>query len=76
MDARPDQSGRNAPVLQAKRDVVAGARHDELRLRVLQHEAGVATDTKLALFVRRTGLVEQAGESLKERALPGTRRTQ
>jgi hypothetical protein len=62
-------------VLEAERDVVARARHDELRLGVLQHEAGVATDAKLALLVRRAAPVEQAGKCLKERALPRARRS-
>jgi hypothetical protein len=72
--ARPDLGSGDAPVLQAERDVVAGARHDKLRVRVLQHEAGVAADAKLALLVRRRP-VEQTGESLEQRALPGARRT-
>ena len=73
VDARPDLGGGDAPVLETEGDVVAGARHDELRVRVLEHETGIATDAELALLVRRAGPVEQAGESLEERALPGAR---
>ena len=67
--ARPDLRGRDAVVLEAERDVVAGSRHDELRFRVLQHETGAAPHVKLALAVA-TGSVEETGERHKERALP------
>ena len=73
VDARPDLGGGDAPVLETEGDVVAGARHDELRVRVLEHQTGIATDAELALLVRSAGPVEQAGESLEERALPGAR---
>src|SRR5207237_8441610 len=69
-DARPDLVRRYAAVLEPECDVVTGARHDELGFRILQDEAGVATDRKLALLVRTAAPIEQAGESLKERALP------
>src|SRR5205814_416001 len=75
VDTRPDLGGRDAPVLEAEGDVVAGPRHDQLGLGVLQDEAGVAAHAQLALLVRRTGAVEQAGQSLEERALPGARRS-
>ena len=61
-------------VLEAERDVVARARHDELRLRVLQHEAGAADDAKLALRLA-AGRVEQTRERQEERALPGAGRS-
>ena len=70
VDARPDLVRRYAAVLEPECDVVTGARHDELGFRILQDEAGVATDRKLALLVRSAAPIEQAGESLKERALP------
>jgi hypothetical protein len=62
-------------VLEAERDVVARARHDELRLRVLEHEPSTTSDQELALLVSRAASVEQAGECLKERALPRARRS-
>src|SRR5438105_1489591 len=58
VDARPDLGGGDASILETEGDVVAGARHDELRVRVLEHETGIATDAKLALLVRRAGPVE------------------
>jgi len=69
VDTRPDLVRRYAAVLEPERDVVTGARHDELGFRILQDEAGVATDRKLALLVRSAAPIEQAGESLKKRAL-------
>jgi hypothetical protein len=74
VNARPDLGARDTEVLKAERDVVARACHDELRVRVLQDEAGVAAHAKLALLIRR-GRVEQAREGLEERALPGAGRT-
>jgi len=61
-------------VLEAERDVVAGARHHELRLGILEHEARTPFDVELALLVT-AGLVEQARERQEERALPGARRS-
>jgi hypothetical protein len=40
MHARPDDGGGHAVVLEAERDVVAGTRHDDLRLGILEHDAG------------------------------------
>jgi hypothetical protein len=76
MDPRPDLGGRDAVVLEAERDIVTGARHDELRLRVLQHQAGVAADVKLALLLAASASVEQSGERQKQRALPRAGRSQ
>jgi hypothetical protein len=61
-------------IFEAERDVVAGARHDELRFRILEHEASATADVELALLVARA-LVEQARERLKECALPGAGRS-
>ena len=70
MDTRPDLGGRDAVILEPERDVVAGTRHDELRLGVLEHEAGMTAHVELALAVAGTR-VEQSGERLEERALTG-----
>jgi hypothetical protein len=75
MDPRPDLSGWDAVVLETERDIVAGARHDELRLWVLEHESDAAPDDELALLVARAR-IEQARDRLKERALPRARRSQ
>ena len=39
MHARPDRGGGHAVVLEAERDIVAGARHDQLRFGILEHDA-------------------------------------
>ena len=49
-------------------------RHDELGLGVLEYEAGTPFDVELALLIT-AGLVEQARERQKERALPGAGRS-
>jgi hypothetical protein len=74
MDARPYLGGGDAAVLEAERDIVAGARHDELRLRILQHETGVSVDAELAFLLAASASVEQARESLQKCALPGAGR--
>jgi len=74
VDPRPDLGCRDAVVLEAERDVVPGARHDELRLGVLEHQAGLATDAELALLVA-AARIEQARERQKERALTGAGRS-
>ena len=74
MDSRPDLRRGHAVVLEAERDVVSSARHDELRLRVLKHESGLAAHVELALLFAGA-CVKQTCERLKERALPGARRT-
>jgi hypothetical protein len=75
MDTWPDLRGRDAVVLEAERDIVAGAGHDELRLRILQHQAGRALDAELALLLAATAPIKQAGNCLEERALSRTRRS-
>ena len=73
----PDLRGRHAAVLEPERDVVAGARHDELRLWILEHERGlgaslsrcVAAHQELALALAAAGAVEKTGERLEQRAL-------
>jgi hypothetical protein len=74
MDPRPDLGRRDAVVLKAEGDVVAGARHDQLRLGVLKHEARAAPEHELA-FPVPAGRVEQARERLQERALTGAGRS-
>jgi hypothetical protein len=74
MDARPYLGGGDAAVLEAERDIVAGARHDELRFRILQHETGVSVDAELAFLLAASASVEQARESLQKGALPGAGR--
>jgi hypothetical protein len=61
-------------VLEAEGHVVAGARHDELRLRVLEHQAGTAFDPDLALRLAASR-VQQTRERQEERALPGAGRS-
>jgi hypothetical protein len=75
MDSRPDLSRRDAVVLESERNVITGARHHELRLGILEHEAGTTSDRKLALLLA-SGRIEQARECLEERALPGAGRSQ
>src|SRR5206468_2278845 len=75
VDPWPDLRRRNAVVLEAEGDVVAGARHDELRLGILEDQAGTTAHVELALLVARA-LVEQARERQEERALPGARCSQ
>jgi hypothetical protein len=61
-------------VLETECDIVTGPRHDELRLRILQDETGVAPHAELALAVAAGG-VEQTRECMEERALPGAGRS-
>jgi hypothetical protein len=75
VDTWPDVSGRDAVVLETESDIVAGSRHHELRLGVLEHQARSAAYGELALLIP-AGRIEQAGDRLKERALPGTGRSQ
>jgi hypothetical protein len=75
VNARPDLGGRDAAVLEAERHVVPGTRHDELRLGVLKHEAGIVADAELALMVAGAR-VEQARERLEKGALPRSGRSQ
>src|SRR5437899_8217833 len=82
MHERPDRRGGNAMILEPERDVVAGARHHELRLRILEHDAGrvarvvrhASVDSELALGLAAAARVEQAGERREERALARARR--
>jgi hypothetical protein len=74
MDPRPDLGGGDAVILEPERDVVAGARHDELGLGVLEHEAGTTSDRELALLLARA-LVQQPGEREEQRALPSAGRS-
>src|SRR5581483_11187014 len=82
--ARPDALRRHAAVLQAEGDVVAGPRHDELRLRILEEHARAvarrggrhAADAQLALGLAAAALVEQAREREQERALARARRAE
>ena len=75
VDSRPDLRRRDAVVLEAERHVVACAGHDELRFRILQHQAGRALDTELALLLAATAAIKQAGKRVEERALPRARRS-
>src|SRR2546427_9937553 len=63
-------------VLETERDIVARSRHHELRLRILQHEPGIAADAEVALFVAATALIEEPGERKEERALSRAGRTE
>src|SRR5207302_5938970 len=69
VDARPDLGGGDAPVLETEGDVVAGARHGELRVRVLEHESGIATDGERGRLVSCAGPIELAGEVLEARCV-------
>jgi hypothetical protein len=73
---RPDQRGRGPGVLQAERDVVPGAGHDQLGVRVLEDDRrpgpGLArrpaVDGELALGVAGVR-AEHAGEGVQQRGL-------
>ena len=74
VNSRPYLGARDAVVLEAEGDVIAGARHDELRLGVLEHQARTASDVELALLLA-AGRIEEARERQEERALPGAGRS-
>ncbi len=75
VDTWPDLSGGDAVVLETESDIVAGSCHHELRLGVLEHQARGAAYGELA-FLIRADRIEQTGDRLKERALPGAGRPQ
>ena len=78
---RPDRLGGDAVILETERHVVAGARHHELRLGILEHDARRVTrvvgrasvDPELALGLTAPARVEQAGEGREQRALARAR---
>ena len=63
--ARPDLVARDAEVLAAERDVVADARHDELRLGILQHQPGPAA--RRARRARRRPAARRAARPRRRR---------
>ena len=78
MHAWPDRLGRYAVVLEPERDVVAGACHDELRLRILEHDADrvarvvgwPSIHEELALGLAAARSIEQAREGREKSVYP------
>ncbi len=76
IDKRPDPRARHATVLQPERDVVAGAGHDEVGLRILEDDAdlapggaGIHAAHRDAALLLAGVFGEQAGERGEQRAL-------